>query len=49
MNVLAQPLWKEALAVDVLTAILGGMVLAGPGPSILVTLSLFDVGLLAFA
>jgi len=49
MNVLTQHLWKETLAVGVLTAISGGMVLAGPGPSILVTVSLFDVCLLAFA
>src|ERR1700677_101611 len=43
---LAQELWKETLAVSVLTAILGGMVLAWPGPSILVAAILFGVYLL---
>jgi uncharacterized membrane protein HdeD (DUF308 family) len=43
---LAQELWKETLAVGVLTAILGGMVLAWPGPSILVAAILFGVYLL---
>jgi uncharacterized membrane protein HdeD (DUF308 family) len=45
-GVLAQELWKETLAVGVLTAILGGMVLAWPGPSILVAAILFGVYLL---
>ena len=45
-DVLAQELWKETLAVGVLTAILGGMVLAWPGPSILVAAILFAVYLL---
>jgi hypothetical protein len=44
-NVLAQRPWKETLAVGVLTAVLGGMVL-GPGPSILISVTLFDVCLL---
>jgi hypothetical protein len=44
-NVLAQQSWKEALAVGVVTAVLGGMVL-GPGPSILISVTLFDVCLL---
>jgi uncharacterized membrane protein HdeD (DUF308 family) len=48
-KVLARQPWKETLAVGVLTAILGGIVLAGPGPSILVTVRLFDVCLLGFA
>jgi uncharacterized membrane protein HdeD (DUF308 family) len=43
---LAQELWKETLAVGVLTAILGGMVLAWPGPSILVAAILLGVYLL---
>jgi hypothetical protein len=45
-NVLAQQSWKEALAVGALTAVLGGMVLAWPGPSILISVTLFDVCLL---
>jgi uncharacterized membrane protein HdeD (DUF308 family) len=47
MNVLAQQVWKETRAIGVLAVILGGMALAGPGPSILVALSLFGVCLLA--
>ena len=47
-NVLAQQSWKEALAVGVVTAVLGGMVL-GPGPSILISVTLFDVCLLGLA
>ena len=39
-NVLAQQPWKVTLAVGVLTAVLGGMVL-GPGPSILISVTLF--------
>jgi uncharacterized membrane protein HdeD (DUF308 family) len=42
----AEQLWKETLAVGVLTAILGGMVLAWPGPSILVAATLFGLYLL---
>ena len=45
-NVLAQQPWKVTLAVGVLTAVLGGMVLAWPGPSILISVTLFDVCLL---
>jgi uncharacterized membrane protein HdeD (DUF308 family) len=48
-NVLAQQPWKETLAVGVLTAILGGVVLAWPGPSILVSVTLFEVCLLGLA
>jgi uncharacterized membrane protein HdeD (DUF308 family) len=43
---LAQQVWKGKLAAGVLTAILGGMVLAWPGPSILVASVLFGVYLL---
>jgi len=39
-GVLVQQLWKESLAVGVLTAILGGTLLAWPGPSILVAATL---------
>jgi uncharacterized membrane protein HdeD (DUF308 family) len=45
-GVLAQQLWKVKLAAGVLTAILGGMVLAWPGPSVLVAATLFGVYLL---
>jgi uncharacterized membrane protein HdeD (DUF308 family) len=45
-GVLAQQLWKARLAAGVLTAILGGMVLAWPGPSVLVAATLFGVYLL---
>jgi uncharacterized membrane protein HdeD (DUF308 family) len=45
-NVLVQQPWKVTLAVGVLTAVLGGMVLAWPGPSILISVTLFDVCLL---
>ena len=45
-NVLAQQPWKQALAIGVLTAVVGGVALAGPGPSILVSVTLFDVCLL---
>jgi uncharacterized membrane protein HdeD (DUF308 family) len=48
-SILAQQPWKEALAVGMLTAVLGGVVLAWPGPSILVTVTLFDVCLLGLA
>jgi uncharacterized membrane protein HdeD (DUF308 family) len=43
---LAQRAWKGSLVAGVLTAILGGMVLAWPGPSILVASVLFGVSLL---
>jgi len=45
-GVLTQELWKAKLVAGVLTAILGGMVLAWPGPSILVAATLFGVYLL---
>jgi uncharacterized membrane protein HdeD (DUF308 family) len=45
-GVLDQDLWKETLAVGVLTAILGSVVLAWPDPSILVAATLFGVYLL---
>jgi uncharacterized membrane protein HdeD (DUF308 family) len=45
-SILAQQSWKEALAAGIVAAILGGVVLAGPGPSILVSVTLFDVCLL---
>lgn len=45
-GVLAQQQWKVKLVAGVLTAILGGMVLAWPGPSILVASVLFGVYLL---
>jgi uncharacterized membrane protein HdeD (DUF308 family) len=45
-GVLDHELWKEALTVGVLTAILGGMVLAWPGLSVLVAATLFGVYLL---
>jgi uncharacterized membrane protein HdeD (DUF308 family) len=45
-NVLGQQLWKWKLAAGALTAILGGIVLAWPGPSILVASTLFGVYLL---
>jgi len=45
-GVLTQELWTAKLVAGVLTAILGGMVLAWPGPSILVAATLFGVYLL---
>jgi uncharacterized membrane protein HdeD (DUF308 family) len=45
-GVLAQQQWKVKLVAGVLTAILGGIVLAWPGPSILVAACLFGVFLL---
>jgi uncharacterized membrane protein HdeD (DUF308 family) len=48
-NVLAQQPWKEALALGVLTVVLGGAALAWPGPSILVSVTLLDVCLLGLA
>ena len=48
-SVLAQQPWKEALAVGVLAAILGGAALAWSGPLILVSVTLFEVCLLGLA
>jgi uncharacterized membrane protein HdeD (DUF308 family) len=45
-GVSSEGLWRETLAVGVLTVILGGLVLAWPGPSILVAATLFGVSLL---
>jgi uncharacterized membrane protein HdeD (DUF308 family) len=45
-GILVQQQWKGKLAAGVLTAILGGIVLAWPGPSILVASVLFGVYLL---
>jgi uncharacterized membrane protein HdeD (DUF308 family) len=45
-GVLAQQQWKVKLVAGVLTAILGGIVLAWPGPSILVAATLFGAYLL---
>jgi uncharacterized membrane protein HdeD (DUF308 family) len=45
-GVLAEQQWKGKLVAGVLTAILGGMVLAWPGPSILTAATLFGVYLL---
>ena len=45
-GVLAQKVWKGKLAAGVLTALLGGVVLAWPGPSILVAATLFGIYLL---
>ena len=47
ISVLAQQLWKNKLVSGVLTIVLGAMVLAWPGPSILVAANLFGVYLLA--
>ncbi len=44
--VLGQQLWKWTLAAGVLTIVLGGIVLAWPGPTILVASTLFGVYLL---
>jgi len=44
--VLGQQLWKWALVAGVLTTVLGGIVLAWPGPTILVASTLFGVYLL---
>ena len=44
--VLGQQLWKCTLAAGVLTIVLGGIVLAWPGPTILVASTLFGVYLL---
>jgi uncharacterized membrane protein HdeD (DUF308 family) len=45
-NPLAQQMWKWSLVSGVLTIILGGIVLAWPGPTILVAATLFGVYLL---
>jgi uncharacterized membrane protein HdeD (DUF308 family) len=45
-NVLGQQLWKDKLASGVLTVVLGGIVLAWPGPSILVASTMLGVYLL---
>ena len=44
--ILGQQLWKWALVAGVLTTVLGGIVLAWPGPTILVASTLFGVYLL---
>ena len=46
ISVLGQQLWKNKLASGVLTIVLGAMVLAWPGPSILVVSIMFGVYLL---
>jgi uncharacterized membrane protein HdeD (DUF308 family) len=46
ISVLGQQLWKSKLVSGVLTLVLGGMVLAWPGPSILVSSTMFGVYLL---
>jgi len=45
-NIVGQRLWKWTLAAGVLTVVLGAIVLAWPGPSILVAATLFGVYLL---
>jgi uncharacterized membrane protein HdeD (DUF308 family) len=45
-NLLDQRLWKWTLAAGLLTAVLGGIILAWPGPTILVASTLFGVYLL---
>src|SRR3984957_11612534 len=47
MSVLGQQLWKNKLVSGVLTIALGAMVLAWPGPTILVVATMFGVYLLA--
>ncbi len=47
ISVLGQQLWKSTLVSGVLTIALGAMLLAWPGPSILVASTLFGVYLLA--
>ena len=44
--ILGQQLWKWTLAAGLLTTVLGGIVLAWPGPTILVASTLFGVYLL---
>ena len=46
ISVLGQQLWKNKLVSGVLTIVLGAMVLAWPGPSILVVSTMFGVYLL---
>jgi uncharacterized membrane protein HdeD (DUF308 family) len=46
ISVLGQQLWKNTLVSGVLTIVLGAMVLAWPGPSILVVSTMFGVYLL---
>jgi uncharacterized membrane protein HdeD (DUF308 family) len=46
MSVLGQQLWKAKLVSGVLTIVLGAMILAWPGPSILVASTMFGVYLL---
>jgi uncharacterized membrane protein HdeD (DUF308 family) len=46
ISVLGQQLWKNKLVSGVLTIVLGAMVLAWPGPSILVVATIFGVYLL---
>jgi uncharacterized membrane protein HdeD (DUF308 family) len=46
ISVLGQQLWKGTLVSGVLTVVLGAMVLAWPGPSILVASTMFGVYLL---
>ncbi|MGB6511399.1 MAG: HdeD family acid-resistance protein [Mycobacterium sp.] len=46
ISVLGQQLWKNKLASGVLTIVLGAIVLAWPGPSILVVSTIFGVYLL---
>jgi uncharacterized membrane protein HdeD (DUF308 family) len=43
ISVLGQRLWKNKLVSGVLTIVLGAMVLAWPGPSILVVSTIFGV------
>src|SRR4029077_12926271 len=47
ISVLGQQLWKNKLVSGVLSIALGAMVLAWPGPTILVAATLFGVYLLA--
>jgi len=46
ISVLGQQLWKNKLAAGVLTIVLGAIVLAWPGPTILVASSMFGVYLM---
>lgn len=46
-GILAQQQWKGKLVAGALAAILGGVLLAWPGPSILVASTMFGVHLLA--
>ena len=46
ISVLGQQLWKNKLAAGVLTIVVGAMVLAWPGPTILVAATMFGVYLL---